>query len=1143
MSNANSVKSLKYNKPTLFSPAVVRNIIDDANGVSTFYQTTLSTVSGTALDASGSMTGSFKYDLLMNGIRSTQQLNISWSQFENHTFFNSAQVKTQVAFDTIINYFPFDGTQKEIEIFFGGLTGFENYIYQLFPKYKGYLFFSGTNGESSGGTYVAVKDVAGADFPALSRNQTGMSILDPVLKSMTIEMQLYLPPISSSDQIILQKISGSGIGNEYGFYLSTAATCSITSASLIMAFISGTSILTTSGVVGKGQFNHIAFTWDRTPSVNQVSMYLNEGFVNSSSQVEFAAGFGFGSALLTIGSGSKVSLTNFTPTNTLSGAIDELRIWHLVRNPQQMAEFAQKNVFGDDGYNLKLYYKFNEPSGSNSNLVIDSSGNSLHGVLSTFAYVSGIRDLPTGSIAGPDPMVNENLTLDPILFPDHPLLDTLKTTYLEQASQYDLNNPNIITNLIPNHYLLDGQLQDALSSELGNIISQSLDQGLPQTNQLGDTQLLLSLLWTWAKFFDEMKLFIQAFGDLYHVDYTSYDIIPDSFLQMMADQYGITLPPLFNGSSLPQFLDAQNLNNQYNIGSYTLQYLQNQIWRRILINIRDTITSKGTIHSIKSFVRSIGIDPDKNFRIREYGGPTIKSLQESRESRKEISGLLNFVSGGYIRSPYLSSSRIEAGAPATANPSLFGPNDGLYTSGSWTFEAYYSMPLTNSLKSTSQSLSRMSTTGSNPEFNSNLVLTADGNLNWFFNACGPTDIILTTSIAGTSSLNIFDTYPYYISYGVQRNDEISSSISSSFFLRAAKTDYQGNIITSFSTSMYGIYPDFQKISSSFNASGVFIEIGNNNSNIQSISKLKTTSSIAFVENFEGKVGRVRFWTKALSENEWREHARNVNSVGVDDPLTHFNFATHVSDSWERLRFDVTADQPVTGTDSSGNILLFDFSQNNLSWSGSLFPTSSLVITPQLFYYSYISPKFDEASTTNKIRPRSFLNFQNIIDSTNQTFVGIAPVYEIPQSETPIDNTKFSIDFSIADALNQDIINIFSVLDTMDNLIGDPSLMFSADYPKLDELRHVYFNRLTDKINIKGFFEFFKWFDSNFSSTIMSLVPRKTKFLGTNFVVESHMLERGKYEYLSADVYIGEDSRNSGTETILLQQFEASMQKY
>jgi len=74
----------------------------------------------------------------------------------------------------------------------------------------------------------------------------------------------------------------------------------------------------------------------------------------------------------------------------------------------------------------------------------------------------------------------------------------------------------------------------------------------------------------------------------------------------------------------------------------------------------------------------------------------------------------------------------------------------------------------------------------------------------------------------------------------------------------------------------------------------------------------------------------------------------------------------------------------------------------------------------------------------------------------------------------------SQDYNIGDATitEEDIIKLFATFEEIENAIGNPELIYSPDYPGLAMLRQVYFNRLTDKMDLKGFFEFFKWFPSS-----------------------------------------------------------------
>jgi hypothetical protein len=1139
------IRNLRQNRPLLFSPSVIRQIQQNDMGSNTFNRVDFESISSTALDN----TSSFRYNLAGDGLKSTQQLNIDWSLFENHTFFNSAHVKTNVAFRKIFDQFPFDGTRAEFEVFIDNLSGFEKYVYDQFPKNKGYLFLSGTLATESGlsGTYVTTKDIAGVAYPGVSRNLTGQSILNPQLSSMTLEFQFYVPSQSNSGSYLLNKTTYTAASGTHGFAVVLNPAIVTSQGNITFACLSGSYLINTSMDFNKGEWNHAAFVWDRSPGVHKINAYLNGTWVNSSSQVELGV-MDMDSADFLIGSGSIIPI--FTPDTTFSGALDELRIWHTVRTQAEREEYQRKSVFAQNG--LKLYYKFNEASGSQTPIVLDHSGNSLHGTLSSWAVTRNIRNIATSSIADSSPMTYESLGNNPILFPLHPDVEALNESFLEDAVEFDQINPNRIDRLVPKHYLLQGQDQDGLSTEEGPIIDALVAGGTTgDTAQLGDTQVILMLLYTWAKFFDEMKLYIQAFGNMIHLDYDSTDTIPDVFLHLFAQKFGITLPPLFTGASIAQFINAENLDNQISTGTYSLQYIQNQIWRRILLNIQDVLKSKGTIHSVKSFIRSVGIEPDNNFRIREFGGPTVKALANVRENRSETSTLIEFSGSGFARSPYLSGSRTqtEVGFPSFPPGTTFSngidtnQNDGLFTSGSWTFEGIYRFPSTSSLSSVTQSLVRIQTTGSSGSFLvANLLTTQNGLLRLAI--CPNSNFSNTTDI--TLPVDVFDGGVWNISFGRQRADEIFSTTSSSYFLRAAKQNF-GEVTDLQTTSSFindqqgGVSSIvWSVVTGTLNASGSYLAIGS-----QTISTgsnfLNSASYDGFYRSsrFDGRAGHFRFWSKALTETEWIEHVRNFKSLGVQDPLVNFNFVTTRTGSFERLRMDVSSDQTIVSSSVSGSLELMDFSQNNLHWSGSFAATSSIIV-PQLFQYSLLSPKFDVGATTDKVRVRSFQDYVNVRSSS---YAQVAPVYSLEPSERPQDNTRFTIDFSIVDALDQDIINIFANLDVLDNIIGNPELMFSPDYPDLENLRNVYFNRLTDMVNLKGFFEFYKWFDTNLGQFIAQLVPRKTKFLGTNFVIESHMLERPKVEYLFSDIYLGDGTRHALKDTILFQQFAASLARF
>jgi hypothetical protein len=402
------------------------------------------------------------------------------------------------------------------------------------------------------------------------------------------------------------------------------------------------------------------------------------------------------------------------------------------------------------------------------------------------------------------------------------------------------------------------------------------------------------------------------------------------------------------------------------------------------------------------------------------------------------------------------------------------------------------------------------------------------------------------------TVDVYTNDLWSVSFGRQRNDSINSNVSSSYFVKAARQSL-GTIEEYHTTSSF-----FYEKPSSFDDNlleehvlaydmnfGPYIFVGGGQS-----FNVGTTADYVFLNNtlsssaesrtkaFSGKLSNVRFWSKALTDIEWKEHVRYYRSMGTVDPLTNFNYIHTPTGSFERLRLDSVTKQDTLSA-SAGDITLIDYSGNERHMIGENF-SDTTTLESQLFDVSFICPTFDEPTTEDKIRPRSFLDQNNVDEHIGST---LAPVYELNPFETPMDDTRLSIEFSLIDALNRDIITIFSTLEAFDNALGDPALMFSADYPGLENMRDMYFNRLDGRLNFKAFHEFFKFFDVSLGTFIEQLIPKKTKFKGLNFIIESHMLERNKFRYYFDEMYMTEVERNNLEKTLLLQQLVGVCRKY
>ncbi len=1136
-------------KPKLFSPQVARSSISRAGTVQ------LQDLGRDRYTNAGS-TSSFRYDNPGTGIKSTQEIPVDFSRFENHTFFSSAVIKTNVAFDKIINDFPFDGTEKDLEVFEDGLTGWEKYVLGRFPTYTGYLFFSGNQN-----THVVVQNSSGYLFPGTSKDSEGSGVLDTNDSSFSIESFLFIPAESNSRQVICQRQSSDGVG----FNIGLESDASTSKCGLIFHVKDSVNVMSASVDVPKGSFFQFCAAYDARPGQGDLKIFYNAKQVVSSSNSVDSLELIAGTAPLTIGSGS--TFLGWVPQQTLSGAMEDFRFFSDYRTPESQTLGMKQSVFQDG--NMNLYFKFNEPTGSYGleDVLLDSSGNSLH------SRIQNYSDYDRTQPVGQGPLTNENESLTPILYPNFTAVSNLNADLLLSASLYDAENPNLITKLVPPHYFLDGQNFQGLGSLEGSINDAYTSLSIPGTGILGQTQIMMSLLFVWSKHFDEMKIFIDSISNSLSVDYDTENTIPDKILPFLADYYGFTLPNIFSFANTDQYVKGINVNAEDIRAVAPLKEVQNQIWRRILTNLQEITKTKGTKQSIRSIMLAAGIDPDSVFKIREYGGPSKTSLSGLRQNRTEVSAMLDMSgtlrstsstnsqgfgnNNPYLISTYLSASRTSLGAPYSNGSFNSGysnsNNDGILTKHSFTYEGIYSWR-DQDYKFTTQSLARIEVTGSDaPSSQVGLVMNlvavsgSSGSLNLLVNPYSPGSTIKLT----LTGANIFDGDKWNICFG--RANTYGDSTKSyrytnkypEYFLRCAKQSF-GKIVEYHTISTassaepnvpwslpgyYSANDNALTTQSTLLRRAPFIVIGSQSIPAHSSYFLNASSDpLARETLFNGNVAKVRFWSKKLDDEEWKEHVRNFKSLGVSNPSVNFNFTPTTTGSFEKLRIDADIDQVVTMSDASGRIEIFDFSQNEIDINGTGsffhlygygFEPDKRVIKPAEFNYSFLSPTFDLSQTDEKVRVRSLLDL-----SSEYPYAQPAPIYEVPIGEYPEDDNRFSIEYSSVGALNEDIIRIFSSLDFFDNALGSTEVMFSDGYPDLENLRKVYFNRLEDKMNLTQFFQVFKWFDSSFSDLFYQILPRKTKFLGVNFVVESHVLERHKLMYMFDDIYLDDRTRTT-----------------
>lgn len=1113
-------------------------------------------------------TSSFRYEI-NSPVKSTQQFNLDYSFFENHTFFHSAVAKTNEAFLKIINEYPFDNNLKSIESFEDELTGFEKYILDKFPKNVGYLIFSGTQkGESSlNGTQINVLDQDGSRLKELSKPKSNNVTLDPLTSNLSI--QFYINPVKqkNDNQVVLQKKSS--LANHITLFLSESNNTE--KCDLKFGITSGSSFSSVSTSIKKGSFSFVTANLDNDISKLKLTVYdenNNKTFVTSSNITNFKELRYFG-ANLNIGSGENFRYDEeiISPQETFSGSMDEFRYYLKNLSNQEVLVNKNKSVNGDS--QLALYYKFNEPYGSYSgnNIILDSSINSRNETIKNFI----IDNRLTGSDS---PMTAEDINRSPVLMPQFDNIQTLNTKLLVTASAYDQINPNLITRLVPKHYLETGNDLEGYTSNLGTlknsvINSKSIRDGL---NTPTSAQLMIKFLLIWAKYFDELKIFIDNFSLFKTVNYQDLDSVPDAFLKRLARNFGIALPELFDSNNFNAFFNGYNFQGDDGKSSLSLFQIQNLVWRRILSEYPNYASTKGTLDNIKGIFRSSGIEPDNIFHVREYGGAKQKSLAASKLLRKDEVGYLAFTGSidninqafnyqgrpieksPYATSTFLSSSRIEIGEPRIkglfvnkGEKNIHGvsndASDGLFTSGSFDYHATYLFPSKFDHFKT-QSLARMHVTGTSAPSNRegciiNLVSNHNINtLNLYINDSPVTNNITTLFLTG---VNISNGDVWSVNFGRKASDDLGSKTENSeFYLRATSFEAGLEPIVYHTSSFFKEQSDsvFSNATSTFNASGSFLTIGSQS--FEETSKfVNNGTDFQKTTDFSGFISSINFWSKDYSKQEFVTYAKNPNSFAAANPIENYNFLNQVTGTFKQVRLHTFSKQATIESDAAGKIRLFDLSQRNNHVQGYNFEPNKKVIKNRIKILEKLSDTFDLNTSDKKIRIRSIADPELL--AANE-FATTSPVYEVDPSEEVFDDMRFSLDISAVKGLNENILNVFSDFQFLEDSLGRPNLIFSDSYPDLTQLRKVYFHNLLEKIDLNKYKALFKWLDNAFTDIVFNSLPRNTNFMGINFIYESHVLERNRFKYLHDEIYLKSLPRDPSRGNIFLSQFVGKIKK-
>ena len=1044
-----------------------------------------------------------------DGFFSTQQIeSINFENFEEHVFFDSAIEKTNYSFKKIFNDFPYDGSEREVTNYLNGLDGYTRFILKnKHIKNLGYLKFDNNH-------YIKVVDRNGWLLNDFKKN-IKIGLLN-LTNNFNFSFDFWLYPFTPVDalnqQIIFQKVL-----NDSGFSIFlnnfSASNCDLN------FFISKDDIeykCTTSIDINK--WSHINISLNSI-LVDDSNLLRCQYYINSipKKAVHTNSGWGltfeenFNNVDVTIGGGKSHKNEVASPENLYSGLIDEFRVYAgEVRDRETIALEKDENIFSKKS--LKLYFRFNEPSGNyiNNNIVLDHSGNKLHGLI----YKSDnlreddqtvVASLRSRHLNVNTPLIYELLENNPVLFPKYKPAIDVQNIIIEEAKNYDLNNPNSFWKLFPKNIFIEGSDFDNIDETYINSTKFTAKNTLTGI-RTAPNQKMIDLLSIWARFFDEFKLYIDSIASIIDMNYDNLNndkLVDGVLLPLALKLSGFNFREILPYPILEK-LKNKNLTPEEKISSLSIRQIQNKLWQRLLINSKDILTSKGTTSSIHSVFNSFGLESSKFISVKEFNGQNKFNINNDFYSKKINFKEIDFSCGEELFNDARFQNRILFKSP-TYNNGL--SNNPLDISEEWTVECLYSYKSDKTgIYPLKQSLLRLDNNTRPNQFISfkiphiNVVFEREnkknkyGKIKLFVNE----DIIKIEEI---NKVNLLSGELFYLSLQRKKNENINSGLT-----------YYKYILTVSSVSENFYSKKVQQVNIETKTNLFYKTIRPNIFSIGFYDGYDISSHSDFIPDmsyetkFEGSISNFRIYKKSMSDQEIFLKCKTISTIALDDDIESAILNIDLFEKLNNIKLTGSVYEIKSLLDLSHS-KLNDFNKATLSLGSSLasyFPFKSRKIQGLIQNSEIDFPKSNNFIYVNSFESEKFKKQHGNNNVTNINQVRPDYLYS--------NDTRLSIDFSSVNFLNQDITKIININKTFTEKLSQTSNLFTDSYVDLNNLRDKYFERLEKEINVNDLYQVYKYFDNILEELLFECIPSKVKYKGFNFVYESHALERHKYQY-------------------------------
>ncbi len=533
-----------------------------------------------------------------------------------------------------------------------------------------------------------------------------------------------------------------------------------------------------------------------------------------------------------------------------------------------------------------------------------------------------------------------------------------------------------------------------------------------------------------------------------------------------------------------------------NSGSYPIDRVSKEIYKRIYSNISTLQKKKGTVAGLRQLINIYGI-PDTILRISEFGGKDKVNVNDWDSYRRIYNKSISTLSGSLYKGN-LAPKAWELHPSWSVDPSVprtvefrfksildpdtlsFEPNirQRILSKGNGLTDDSVEVAVALEYNGSGSASGSFSGSIKDPENkNADLTLYISGSSQYY-----------------SSSINLpflnQDWWSVMLNY---------VSGSNKFELYAGNKIYDGDDGTQLgftgSTSItLPLYADTEGYRSSL-PTVRFNSVGTGSITGKAFSK------------YSGSLQEVRYWTNILPESAWHNHIMNPLSIetgiitGSGSPVETLAFRTREG---EDTSFNETSNSNLISIHpkiTGSSPVTHSFVGGNLSKYGVDDITTETNKEIQFFNQPIIGIR---NRVSDKIRDYGNAAYGDVLSPIST----IQQNYEASQSYTE-DTNLLEVAFSPQNEINDDIINEFGSSNQLNGILADPrNLSSSLDH--YSELRNIalrYFEKYT-KANPNYYYRLIKYIDNSLFKTIKEYVPSRTS-VSTGIVVKQHLLERNR----------------------------------